>query len=165
VINFFSIIKGKIKGNYESGLGKLIPKDINLYFSECCYPVKGEQAIEVLDEDKGRCVHRVKCKKVKDFHKKTKQASLFDWKDSTNKSYNSKLILLISNKVGSLRETVNCIFNFKINIVNITTTNKFEDFFECSIIIEVKNIRQLEDLTEKLNNLELLYSSIRYIAD
>ncbi|MFK7761111.1 MAG: ACT domain-containing protein [Candidatus Midichloriaceae bacterium] len=56
-------------------------------------------------------------------------------------------------------------FNFRINIVNITTTNKFEDFFECSFIIEVKDIKQLEYLMEKLNDLELVYSFIRHIED
>ena len=165
VFNFFSTLKRKINGSYKSGLGKVIPKDIDLYFSECCYPLKGEQAIEILDKDKGRCIHRIKCEKVKYFHEKTNQINLFDWKDSTNKFYHSKLILLISNKVGSLRETVNCIFNFKINIVNITTTNKFEDFFECSIIIAVKDINQLEKLMEKFNDLELLYSFIRHTED
>ena len=165
VINFFSNLKRKIKGNYRSDLSNIIRKDTDLYFSECCYPVKGEQAIEILDKDKGYCIHRIKCKKVKNFHEKTNQVNLFNWKNSDNKFYHSKLILLLSNKVGSLRETVNCMFNFRINIVNITTTNKFEDFFECSFIIEVKDIKQLEDLMEKLNDLELVYSFIRHIED
>ena len=165
VINFFSNLKRKIKGNYRSDLSNIIRKDTGLYFSECCYPVKGEQAIEILDKDKGHCIHRIKCKKVKNFHEKTNQVNLFNWKNSDNKFYHSKLILLLSNKVGSLRETVNCMFNFRINIVNITTTNKFEDFFECSFIIEVKDIKQLEDLMEKLNALELVYSFIRHIED
>ena len=165
IINFFSNLKRKIKGHYKSDLGNIRRKDISLYFSECCYPVKGEQAIEILDKDKGHCIHRIKCQKVKNFHEKTNKENLFNWNNSDDKFYRSKLILLISNKIGSLRETVNCIFDFKINIVNITTTNKFEDFFECSIIIELKDIKQLEDLMEKFNNLELLYSSIRHIED
>lgn len=165
VINFFSNLKRKIKGNYRSDLSNIIRKDTDLYFSECCYPVKGEQAIEILDKDKGYCIHRIKCKKVKNFHEKTNQVNLFNWKNSDNKFYHSKLILLLSNKVGSLRETVNCMFNFRINIVNITTINKFDDFFECSFIIEVKDIKPLEYLMEKLNDLELVYSFIRHIED
>lgn len=70
--------------------------------------------------------------------------------------------MLLPNKIGSLREVINCISDFQINIVNIPTTNKLEYLFYCLVIIKVKHIMQLKDLIIQLNNLKSLYSLIRY---
>ena len=165
IVNFFVNIVQKIKKKLKNDSQSLINKGVSLYFAECCFPVKGEKAILFLDKEKGYCIHRIECNKVKDLHKANKKINSFNWQMSDNLLYQSKLILLISNKVGSLRETVNCIFDLNINIVNITTTNKFDDFFECSIIIEVEDIKQIKNLLYKFSNLDLLYSSIRYLED
>jgi (p)ppGpp synthase/HD superfamily hydrolase len=127
--------------------------------------VNGEEAIEFLDKDKGYCVHRANCNKIITYYERDYQINDFHWKCSNNRLYHSKLILLITNKVGSLREVVNCIFDLRINIINITTTNTFEDFFECSVIIEVKDIEQLENLMAQFNSLKLLHSSARYMQN
>ena len=96
---------------------------MNLHFADCCYPVNGEEAIEFLDKDKGYGIHRANCNKIKTYYERDYQISHFNWKCSNDKFYHSKLILLISNKIGSLREVVNCIFDLKINMININHTS------------------------------------------
>jgi (p)ppGpp synthase/HD superfamily hydrolase len=72
---------------------------------------------------------------------------------------------MFSDSILLTVEVVNCIFDLKINVINITTTNKFEDFFECSLIIEVTDINQLENLMAQLNSLKLLHSLARYMQN
>ena len=165
IIKFFINLKRKIQRSYKYSLSNVVKKDINLHFADCCYPVNGEEAIEFLDKDKGYGIHRANCNKIKTYYERDYQISHFNWKYSNDKFYHSKLILLISNKIGSLREVVNCIFDLKINMINVTTTNKFEDFFECSVIIEVTDINQLENLMAQLNSLKLLHSLARYMQN
>ena len=165
IINFFFNTKQKINRKLKNDSQNLINQGVGLYFAECCFPVKGEKAISFLDKEKGYYVHRVECNKVRSYYRVNKESASFNWKLSNNSLYQSRLILLISNKVDSLMEVVNCIFNLSVNIVNITTTNKFEDFFECSVVIEIEDLKQLKNLISKLHNLELVYSSIRYLED
>lgn len=165
IIKFFINLKRKIQRSYKYSLSNVVKKDVNLHFADCCYPVNGEEVIEFLDKDKGYGIHRANCNKIKTYYERDYQISHFNWKCSNDKFYHSKLILLISNKIGSLREVVNCIFDLKINMINITTTNKFEDFFECSLIIEVTDINQLENLMAQLNSLKLLHSLARYMQN
>jgi GTP pyrophosphokinase len=136
----------------------------NVHFSECCFPIMGEKIIKILDANKGYCIHRAKCNKISSLYKASSNAEIYNWKISRHtNTYKSKIILLLSNQLGALNSVTNSIFELSIKIFNITTTNKFEDFLECSLILEVKDVQHLNQLIEILKNIESIYSVIRYM--
>jgi guanosine-3',5'-bis(diphosphate) 3'-pyrophosphohydrolase len=133
-------------------------------FPKCCFPIKGDEALCFLDDKGNYYFHRTQCAKLNLTHEKSNKAMAFNWseiKDIT--TYKSEIVVLISNKVGSLKTVIDLITSFRINIFNITSTNKFESFFECSIIIEVKDLDSLTQLSKKLKSLRTLYSIVRHI--
>ena len=133
-------------------------------FPKCCFPIKGDEALCFLDDKGNYYFHRTQCAKLNLMHEKNNKAMAFNWSEIKNTAaYKSEIVVLISNKVGSLKTVIDLITSFRINIFNIVTTNKFESFFECSIIIEVKDLESLTQLLKKLKSLRTLYSIVRHI--
>jgi GTP pyrophosphokinase len=138
--------------------------NINWRLSKCCFPVKGDDALWFLDDSEGHCIHRVQCSKLNLIHEQGGKLKNLPWAEVSHVSkYQSEIIVLITNKIGSLKTVIDLISFSRINMFNIKITKKFEDFFECSIILEVKDAESLEELLTKLKKLKTVYSAIRHI--
>ncbi len=142
-------------------------------FAKCCNPVFGDEIIGIIDIGLGISVHLQICPQAQNFSLQPQQIVDLRWnknqvskssnlKEKTSKNldnkavktseektettYQSKIKVCVANKAGSLADITNIIASRKINIFHIKTVNFSSEIFEVLIDIEIKNIKQLEEV-------------------
>ncbi|MFQ3306819.1 MAG: guanosine-3',5'-bis(diphosphate) 3'-pyrophosphohydrolase [Candidatus Midichloriaceae bacterium] len=165
--NFFKILIKKLHRLYKYKIKNQNEYQIKIssevILPKCCFPIRGDKCMQLIDEKNNITIHRKNCLEIKNADRSLNFISSFSWKDRKELLFNVKIIVLISNKSGSFRAVTNQIFLMGINIFNISTASEYEDFFECSVVVEVVNLDQLNKLMSKFKTLENVYSIRRYI--
>ncbi|WPX96124.1 ACT domain-containing protein [Candidatus Bandiella euplotis] len=135
-----------------------------LYFADCCFPVKNDQAVKLLNNGMSYSVHRSICLKSSNPSDPQQKSTNFNWDVCKKiKLYKSKIAVLIENEIGNLKTVIDCIVCMRINIFSINTANIFEDFFECTIVVEIEDLVVLNRLLDELGELQAVYSAVRYL--
>ncbi|MFO0995203.1 MAG: bifunctional (p)ppGpp synthetase/guanosine-3',5'-bis(diphosphate) 3'-pyrophosphohydrolase [Alphaproteobacteria bacterium] len=122
----------------------LIP-GMALHYAGCCTPVPGDRIVGILTPGKGVTVHTTECSTLENFSSVPERWLELTW-DATASGTAAHLVrinVVVENKPGSLGTICTAIGNNDGNINNLRFVNRAPDFFEMSIDIDVRDVRQL----------------------
>ncbi len=139
----------------RSKSGVLINGNANftVHFSQCCSPVPGDSIIGYISRGRGVSVHRADCPNVKGMEDERLISA--SWDTDGNESYNATIVLATENKGGLLATITTVISNAKLQIVGVNARlDEKTHTAEMTIIVEIKRASDLEELTNKLRNID-----------
>lgn len=132
-------------------------------FAKCCNPIPGDEVIGFVSMEKGLRIHRKICKNVVNlFLKEPERVIQISWNDKGVGEFTGGIKIIGEDRPGILNEitkTISKNFNSNIKSVDIKTKNSM---FEGTLILSIQNLKQLNQIIEKINNQEGVFSVTRY---
>ncbi len=141
--------------------GDLDLKNLKYEFAKCCNPIPGDEVIGFITQTEGIKIHRKACRNVDFYTLDAHRLIEINWDGESSGEFNGGVKIIGQNSAGILNDITNTIsknFNVNIKTVNITTKNSI---FEGRFILEIGTLKQLNDIIEKLNHHEGIFSVSR----
>jgi GTP pyrophosphokinase len=133
--------------------------DLLVYRARCCNPIRGEEIIGYVTRGKGVAVHARSCPNVQNLLYEADRRIDVAWADSlSNTSPNSpkpttypvKLVILVDDRSGLLKEFAAIISEDGTNIKSVDTRPADDDSVYVDFVIETLDLRHLTRLTQNL---------------
>lgn len=128
-------------------------KGMILNYCNCCRPIFGDEIIGVIDIGSGIIVHHINCKNLKNIAIESHKILNLTWNDDEkfeNEKYLTKISVIIENDFGSFADVSSIISKKNVDIKNLTTVNRSQNYFELLIDIEVNSKNHLEEILSSL---------------
>jgi len=131
----------------------------------CCTPVPGDKIVGVVYKDRGVEIHIEECHVLLDQKDSTESKIIpLNWRIdsvSDNAKYLTKLSILTIYAPGNLANIAEIIEERYANIMNLKIGEKFENFVQIQIELEVKDIVQLSMVIADLRSKEFIRNVTR----
>jgi GTP diphosphokinase / guanosine-3',5'-bis(diphosphate) 3'-diphosphatase len=134
-------------------------QDIDVSFAKCCNPIKGENIIGYITQNRGLVIHKNSCANLKNVIK-SRQKNV-QWNEVNDYSYQVKYDLLVQDKPGLLTSISGVTANYDSNILQITNEKVSNNMSKVKIVFEVKNIHQLEKIRHDFKQINGVYDIIK----
>lgn len=132
-------------------------------FAKCCNPIPGDDVIGFISHEKGIRIHRKNCKNILNlFMKEPERIIQINWNETELSEFTGGIKIIGEDRPGILNEitkTISKNFNSNIKSVDIKTKSSM---FEGTLILSIQNLKQLNQIIEKINNQEGVFSVTRY---
>jgi GTP diphosphokinase / guanosine-3',5'-bis(diphosphate) 3'-diphosphatase len=131
----------------------LIP-GMAVHYAGCCTPVRGDRIVGILTPGKGVTVHTIDCESLEGFSSAPERWLDLTW-DAVEASKDQlvRINVVVENKPGSLGHVCTTIGAHDGNIQNLRFVSRQQDFFEMTIDVEVKDLRQLMNILADLRSM------------
>jgi len=144
----------------KAGLYKLInvdgQADIDFIFAKCCHPIKGEEIIGYITKNRGLVIHKKNCPNVNlEIPSRLKQVS---WNEVPKHAYQVKLQLLVADKPGMLSTITGITAASDSNIKKIELEQTSQAMARISIVFDVRDMFQLNEIISRFKVLPGVYS-------
>jgi GTP diphosphokinase / guanosine-3',5'-bis(diphosphate) 3'-diphosphatase len=133
--------------------------DLLVYRARCCNPIRGEEIIGYVTRGKGVAVHARSCPNVQNLLYEADRRIDVAWAENTsNTSPNSpkpttypvKLVILVDDRAGLLKEFAAIISEDGTNIKSVDTRPADDEAVYVDFVIETLDLRHLTRLTQNL---------------
>ncbi len=132
-------------------------------FAKCCNPIPGDEVIGFISYEKGIRIHRKTCKNILNlFLKEPERIIPINWNETGGGNFTGGIKIIGEDKPGILNKITKAIsknFNLNIRSVDIKTRNSM---FEGTLILNIQNLKQLNQIIEKINSQEGVFSVERF---
>ena len=137
-------------------------KGIKYEFAKCCNPIPGDEVIGFVTQSEGIKVHRKNCRNIINlFLKEPERVIEIKLDDSGTGDFTGGIKIIGEDKPGMLNEITKALLkNYKVNIRSINFSSK-GSVFEGTIILSVDNLKQLNEIIDKINSQEGIFSASR----
>ena len=142
----------KLNSSYAMPIKGLV-NGMAMRYGGCCNPIPGDPIIGVINTGTGVTIHNQTCHNLKNLAINPNAILDVCWKNDEelgDEMYSSRLCVIIENKSGSLADVSSMIAKKKVNISNIKIGNRFADYFELMIDVEVLSVDHLEEIISTL---------------
>ncbi|MBN2345883.1 MAG: bifunctional (p)ppGpp synthetase/guanosine-3',5'-bis(diphosphate) 3'-pyrophosphohydrolase, partial [Candidatus Aminicenantes bacterium] len=130
--------------------------DVDFTFAKCCHPIKGEEIVGYMTKNRGLVVHRKNCPNVNsEMPSRLKRVS---WNEAPEHAYRVKLQLLAADKPGTLSIISGVTAASDSNIKKIELEQASQAVARVTLIFEVRDMFQLNEITRRLKDLPEVYS-------
>ena len=130
--------------------------DSDFTFAKCCHPIKGEEIIGYVTKNRGLVVHRRDCPNVnREIPSRLKRVS---WMEAPDYTYRVKLQLLADDKPGMLSTITGVTAETGSNIKKVELEPASQAVVRITLIFEVRDMFQLNEITARLQALPGIYS-------
>ena len=125
--------------------------DLACHIGRCCNPVPGDDIVGYISNGRGVTIHRRECPNLK----YVDQKKLIDasWGAKTGDTFVVSLQILAHNKENLIAEITIAISELKLSINSINGRVDKNDMITLTIGVNVSNIRQIDTLVTKLQQL------------
>ncbi len=125
---------------------------MSYHLAGCCSPLKGDNIVGIVTAGIGVAVHTVDCQTLNSYEDTPDRWLDVSWDLNTNFNTlsNSKIVVVLNNKPGSLGKVTTLIAKNNGNISNINFSVRKTDFFEIIIDIEVRDAKHLQNIIAAL---------------
>jgi GTP pyrophosphokinase len=132
-------------------------------FAKCCNPIPGDEVIGFISQEKGVRIHRKTCKNILNpFLKEPERIIQINWSGKGVGEFTGGIKIIGEDRPGILNEitkTISKNFNSNIKSVDIKTRSSM---FEGTLILSIQNLKQLNQIIDKINGQEGVFSVTRY---
>ena len=149
--NYVSNIKSNANKNLSVQL-KGLTAGMSYHLAGCCSPLLGDNIVGIVTAGIGVAVHTVDCQTLRSYEDTPDRWLNLSWDLNSNLNIlsNSKIVVVLENKPGSLGKITTVIAKNNGNISNINFSVRKLDFFEIIIDIEVRNSNHLQNIIAAL---------------
>ena len=150
---FIEIARGQTKGIKVGGISNTL-----INFGKCCNPIPGDEVVGYITRGKGVTVHRSACSNLPVLGTEDRFIDV-DW-DKSDSAYLVRLNITASDRKHLLKD-----ISEKVSLLNIYIQSidmkAHDGFAKCTLIVQVRDTRQLERLFRKLKQLTNIISISR----
>jgi GTP diphosphokinase len=127
--------------------------------ARCCNPVPGDPIIGFITKGSGISVHRADCPNMRPGACDVDRLIEVEWDGATTESFQATLELDAYDRNGLLMDVMATLSELKINVINVNSRlDEAEKQVHMSLIIDVKNVPQLEFVMTKLRRVKDVYT-------
>lgn len=131
----------------------------------CCTPVPGDKIVGIVFQDRGIEIHIEECPVFTDQQGAPDSRIIpLSWSPEAfddESKYLARLTILVLHASGNLTHIAEIIEKRKANIINLNIAEKFENFVQIRIELEVKDISQLTMIMADLRSTEAIKKVLR----
>jgi len=148
--------KPKKRGSADPSINVCGVGNLLTYMANCCKPVPGDEIIGFITQGKGVSVHRPDCTNILNLeHDKQKRLISVEWADHDHQTFEINLVIQAIDRTGLLKDITNILSDLKINVLSIQTlSNKDTQMADMQIMMEIKDLEQLQKVTDKIMQLQ-----------
>lgn len=126
--------------------------------ARCCNPVPGDDIIGYITRGRGVSVHRSDCTNMghspEDIHRLIDVA----WEGGTSDNFQVSVEVHAYDRSGLLMEVMACLSEMKINVSNINAKTDDTKNVAIHLVVDIKDISQLDYVMTKLRRIRDVYS-------
>lgn len=129
--------------------------NVLIKFARCCTPVPGDAAIGYITRGFGVSVHRMDCKNYKKSIENAKETGRWvrvAWANTDDDIYSTALFITIRERSGIVMDVATVLNGLKIKMTSLSAKD-LGDVTTVSIVIEVKNLDELNLATARLSSI------------
>ncbi len=125
---------------------------MSYHLAGCCSPLKGDSIVGIVTAGIGVAVHTLDCDTLSSYQDAPDRWLNISWDNQNNLEIvsNSRIVVVLFNKPGSLGKVTTVIAKNNGNISNILFSVRKSDFFEIIIDIEVRDANHLQNIIAAL---------------
>ena len=142
---FLRKARGIAKGVRVGGIDNAM-----ISFPKCCSPIPGDNIIGYITRGKGVTVHRVNCSNLPIKQNKDRFIDV-EWDLTGSGMFLVRLKIVFEDRKDLLKDLTESTSSLNINIKSVDIS-ALDGLATCLMIIEVKNINELETLQQKIVN-------------
>ena len=146
---FIRKARGIAKGVTVGGISNTL-----INYGKCCNPVPGDDIVGYITQGRGVTIHRASCKNYP--ISASSRLIPVEWDMSNNTSYIVRLKIQGEDRKGLAKDIIECTSNLNMNISSINMTSN-SGLANCTLIVEVRDIKQLNRLQNKLKTINRIY--------
>ncbi|MBF8982124.1 bifunctional (p)ppGpp synthetase/guanosine-3',5'-bis(diphosphate) 3'-pyrophosphohydrolase [Lutibacter sp. B2] len=128
--------------------------NILVRFSKCCTPVPGDEIIGFITRGRGVSVHRKDCVNIANDQDALERFIEVEWVEGTQKSYQTEIQIISSDRRGLLSEVINMLSETKLTVTAVNARINKEKISIVNLTIEITDISQLDKLTKKIKSMQ-----------
>tara|TARA_B100000029_G_scaffold112346_1_gene104493 strand:+ start:13946 stop:16126 length:2181 start_codon:yes stop_codon:yes gene_type:complete len=145
--SFLDFARRNAKGVSVQGIDNIL-----INFGKCCSPIPGDEIVGFVTRGRGVTVHRAECQNLPIMSESSDRFIEVEWDVSRKVEFQSQLKVMAEDRKGYLKDVTEAISSLNVNITSVDT--KVEDgIASCLIIISVLNVRRLNNVIRKIENL------------
>lgn len=131
-----------------------------------CFPLPGDRIVGISIPNEGIHIYPIESEVLADFEQSPERWVALHWDMDSRKSqyFDSRLHLTVLNQVGTLGEVADTMAAFGVNISNLQLTQKDEDFCNLQIDVQVKDVKQVNELMTALKGSRLVNKAKRFVG-
>ncbi len=130
--------------------------DIDFTIAKCCHPIKGEEIVGYMTKNRGLVIHKKDCPNVNnEIPSRLKRVS---WNEAPEHAYQVKLQLLADDKPGMLSTISGITAASDSNIKKIELEQASHGVARVTIIFEVRDMFQLDEISRRFKALPGIYA-------
>lgn len=130
-----------------SGLNNMV-----VQFGRCCQPLPGDEIVGFVATGQGVKIHRANCANVSQMVGKSERQVEVEWDSERSDSFNSRLMLVATDRKSLIHDISEALAKLDVNISQFTMKRQ-EELAIGRIVIEVKNLSQLQQIINKLKSI------------
>jgi len=136
-------------------------KGMAINFAHCCYPIPGDHVTGILTTTKGMVMHRNNCSNLAHIKNKSAQWLEIDWKSDESELFQVPVRVVVENQSGVLATIVNVLAQLEVNIEHLEQKTMPHSKKAVSLIVDVNNVVQLNNVLHRLKQLPTVVSARR----
>ena len=125
---------------------------MSYHLAGCCSPLFGDNIVGIVTAGIGVAVHTIDCQTLSSYQDTPERWLNVSWdiNNAVGNNSNSRIVVVLNNKPGSLGKVTTVIAKNNGNISNINFSVRKFDFFEIIIDIEVRDANHLKNIIAAL---------------
>jgi (p)ppGpp synthase/HD superfamily hydrolase len=131
-------------------------------YSQCCYPIPGDDVMGYLSSGRGVVIHRNNCGNLINFRKQPEKWISVGWEDEVDRDFYSQIQVEALNKTGVLAEVAATIGDSDANIEQVSVIDRDEDGTVLTFLLQVKDRIHLARI---MRNIKKMPSVLRVLRD
>ena len=151
---FIRKARGIAKGVTVGGISNTL-----INYGKCCNPIPGDEIVGYVTQGRGVTIHRASCSNYP--LSETNRLITVQWNLSDDSSYIVRLKIDGEDRKDLAKDIIECTSNLKMNISSINMTAN-SGLANCNLIVEVRDIKQLNRLQNKLKTINRIYKIERH---
>ena len=147
---FIRKARGIAKGVTVGGISNTL-----INYGKCCNPIPGDEIVGYVTQGRGVTIHRASCSNYP--LSETNRLITVQWNLSDDSSYIVRLKIDGEDRKDLAKDIIECTSNLKMNISSINMTAE-SGLAKCNLIVEVRDVKQLNRLQNKLKTINRIYN-------
>jgi GTP pyrophosphokinase len=133
--------------------------DVLVRLAKCCNPLPGDEIIGLVTKGRGISIHQKECPNIVEVPKE--RFIQVDWQKTEQAHYPVEIEVRAFDRVGLLKDVSSKISESGTNIVSVNVRTNRRGSAIINIVIDVKNIEHLHQVTREIKNVGDVYEVYR----
>jgi GTP pyrophosphokinase len=149
---FIETARKSVKGIKVQGISNLM-----VSFAKCCNPIPGDQIIGFVSRGRGVIIHRSDCSNIPSLLEEDERLLDVEWDIAGTQAFLVRLKIMAQERKKFLKDVTDIMASTDTNIISVSG-DVDESIIHLNLVIQVENLRHLNKILAKLQNVQGIIS-------